>query len=163
EGLAVDVVDQRSLGHEVEVVALVVNVRGGSGVVTAQAHDGERVAGVGLWIARLEDNLRRSGDGHLAALPGAQDNSALAAREGGERAVLLDAGRALPDSGELARSVTDRPIAVVVSHHHFDHVGGNHLFEETAIHELGVALLAREMPPERPGSWLAYIERDLAG
>jgi glyoxylase-like metal-dependent hydrolase (beta-lactamase superfamily II) len=82
--------------------------------------------------------------------------------EGEDRAVLFDTGLGVADICEVAHSLTDRPVSVVNSHHHFDHVGGNHLFEETAIHESGVALLMQELPPDRPANWLAAIERVLA-
>lgn len=56
---------------------------------------------------------------------------------GQERSVLLDTGLGLADiSGAVATVCPEEPL-VVNSHVHFDHVGGNELFAETAMHELG--------------------------
>jgi glyoxylase-like metal-dependent hydrolase (beta-lactamase superfamily II) len=62
---------------------------------------------------------------------------------GSERAVLFDTGMGVRDISSVVRGLTDRPILVVNSHHHFDHVGGNHLFEDIAIHESGAELIRR--------------------
>ena len=59
------------------------------------------------------------------------------------RAVLLrhrDGDQRHPGAVE---KLTDLPVLVVNSHYHFDHVGGNHLFDDIAIHELGVRAAAR--------------------
>jgi len=57
--------------------------------------------------------------------------------EGGERAVLLDTGMGLADISAAVASVREEEPLVVNSHVHFDHVGGNELFSEVAMHELG--------------------------
>lgn len=56
---------------------------------------------------------------------------------GSEECVLLDTGLGIADVRVPVRAVIDAPPLVVNSHVHFDHVGGNHLFERTAMHSLG--------------------------
>ncbi len=56
---------------------------------------------------------------------------------GGERALLLDTGLGLADISAAVATVCPQEPLVVNSHVHFDHVGGNGLFAETAMHELG--------------------------
>jgi glyoxylase-like metal-dependent hydrolase (beta-lactamase superfamily II) len=67
---------------------------------------------------------------------------------GAERAVLLDTGMGIGDIHHLCTGITDKPITVVNSHHHYDHVGDNHRFERVAIHEAEAALLEKEAPSE---------------
>jgi glyoxylase-like metal-dependent hydrolase (beta-lactamase superfamily II) len=56
---------------------------------------------------------------------------------GEERALLLDTGMGLADVSAAVATVCPEEPLVVNSHVHFDHVGGNELFAETAMHELG--------------------------
>jgi glyoxylase-like metal-dependent hydrolase (beta-lactamase superfamily II) len=51
--------------------------------------------------------------------------------------VLLDTGLGLADISAAVATVCPEEPQVVNSHVHFDHVGGNGLFAETAMHELG--------------------------
>ncbi|MBI2237260.1 MAG: MBL fold metallo-hydrolase, partial [Actinobacteria bacterium] len=51
---------------------------------------------------------------------------------------------------------TDRDVLVVNTHHHWDHVGGNHLFADVAIHEAGAGLLREEVPPEHLAAYMDY-------
>ena len=69
---------------------------------------------------------------------------------GSERAVLLDTGMGIASIKAVVDSLTDKPLLVVNSHHHFDHVGGNHEFPDIAIHRSGSELL-QAGPPAR---WL---------
>jgi glyoxylase-like metal-dependent hydrolase (beta-lactamase superfamily II) len=55
---------------------------------------------------------------------------------GSERCVLVDTGLGLADISAAIAPVAAAPTIVVNSHVHFDHVGGNELFEHTAMHEL---------------------------
>jgi len=41
------------------------------------------------------------------------------------------------------KDLTDKPLLVVNSHYHFDHSGGNRLFDQIAIHREGAELLER--------------------
>ena len=47
---------------------------------------------------------------------------------GRERALLFDTGMGIAEIGAVVSALTDRPIVVVNSHSHHDHVGGNHAF-----------------------------------
>jgi len=73
--------------------------------------------------------------------------------EGGEGAVLLDTGMGLADISAAVASVRDEEPLVVNSHVHFDHVGGNELFAEVAMHELGPEWIAAGC---EPGQLAAY-------
>ena len=47
---------------------------------------------------------------------------------GSERALLFDTGLGIGDMRALVSELTDRDVAVLNSHTHYDHVGGNHAF-----------------------------------
>jgi glyoxylase-like metal-dependent hydrolase (beta-lactamase superfamily II) len=49
---------------------------------------------------------------------------------GSERALLFDTGLGIGDMGRVVSELTDRGPIVLNSHTHYDHVGGNHQFEE---------------------------------
>ena len=49
--------------------------------------------------------------------------------EGEREAVLIDTGMGLPGLKECVNSLTSRPVTVINSHGHLDHVGGNCQFE----------------------------------
>ena len=48
---------------------------------------------------------------------------------GSEQALLFDTGLGIGKMGAVVRELTDRPVTVLNSHTHFDHVGGNADFE----------------------------------
>jgi glyoxylase-like metal-dependent hydrolase (beta-lactamase superfamily II) len=74
---------------------------------------------------------------------------------GSHRAVLFDSGMGIGNIRATVEGITRLPVLVVNSHHHFDHVGGNHLFDDIAIHGLGAGPL-RQGPP---ASWTTqYLE-----
>jgi glyoxylase-like metal-dependent hydrolase (beta-lactamase superfamily II) len=50
--------------------------------------------------------------------------------EGSEEALLFDTGNGIADIASLARKLTDKPISVLNSHSHYDHVGGNFAFNK---------------------------------
>jgi len=77
---------------------------------------------------------------------------------GSERAVLVDSGLGIGRVRPVVESLTDRPVSVVNTHHHWDHVGGNEEFEETAIHELGEKPLAEGASGEELQPYLAFVE-----
>ena len=58
---------------------------------------------------------------------------------GTERAVLLDTGTGIAPIAPVARALTAKPLSVVLTHNHFDHIGGNADFDRIAIHPAGVA------------------------
>lgn len=69
--------------------------------------------------------------------------------EGEDRALLLDTGMGAGDLRRLVAGLTDRPVFVVNSHAHWDHIGGDRQFEEIWIHGAEAADLARGVPNER--------------
>jgi glyoxylase-like metal-dependent hydrolase (beta-lactamase superfamily II) len=55
--------------------------------------------------------------------------------EGDDRALLLDTGTGAGDMRALVESLTDKPVFLVNSHAHWDHIGCNRQFNERWIHE----------------------------
>lgn len=53
------------------------------------------------------------------------------------------------------------PLSVVNTHYHFDHIGGNHEFEEIAIHEIGAPLIEQPVPRDLLDAYLDYAQRQL--
>jgi glyoxylase-like metal-dependent hydrolase (beta-lactamase superfamily II) len=80
---------------------------------------------------------------------------------GNDRAVLLDTGMGVLPIKPVAESLTDRPLSVVNTHFHFDHVGGNREFDDIAIHEVGAPLLEEDYPKELCEAYLEYAHRQL--
>jgi glyoxylase-like metal-dependent hydrolase (beta-lactamase superfamily II) len=68
---------------------------------------------------------------------------------GSERAALLDTGMGVGDIRAVAESLTDRPIFVLNTHSHWDHIGGNWRFDEIMIHEAEADALNEEFPRSR--------------
>mgnify|MGYP006091487287 CR=1 FL=1 len=48
--------------------------------------------------------------------------------EGEQRALLFDTGNGIADIGQVVAALTDKPVSVLNSHTHYDHVGGNFAF-----------------------------------
>ena len=67
---------------------------------------------------------------------------------GEEAAVLLDTGMGIGNIRALVEEMTNKPITVVNSHYHWDHIGDNHRFGRIAIHAAEAHLLEREAPEE---------------
>lgn len=59
---------------------------------------------------------------------------------GDKRAVLLDTINGLGDLRSYAQSLTDKPIFVILSHGHLDHIGGAAQFDEVYMSELDRAV-----------------------
>lgn len=49
---------------------------------------------------------------------------------GEDKACLLDTGNGIGDIASYVRTLTDKPIFVILTHGHFDHIGGAILFDE---------------------------------
>lgn len=49
--------------------------------------------------------------------------------EGNERALLIDSGMRTANAGELARSVTNKPLSLLNTHADIDHIAGNAAFD----------------------------------
>lgn len=54
--------------------------------------------------------------------------------EGSECALLIDTGTGAGNIRKCVRFLTDKPIIVVNTHGHYDHMGGNYLFDEVLLH-----------------------------
>lgn len=74
---------------------------------------------------------------------------------GQDRAVLIDTGMGVGNIREVVEGITSLPVTVVNSHAHWDHVGGNHLFDEILIHPAEAADLAHGFPNARMRAWFA--------
>lgn len=74
---------------------------------------------------------------------------------GQERAILIDTGMGVGDMRALVTSLTDKPVTVVNSHAHWDHIGGDRLFEEIVIHGAEAADLERGVPQVAAARYLA--------
>ena len=75
--------------------------------------------------------------------------------EGRERAILVDTGLGVDDVRAVVESITELEVAVVNTHYHWDHVGGNERFRDIAIHELGADHL-RAGPD--PSDYEGYVD-----
>jgi glyoxylase-like metal-dependent hydrolase (beta-lactamase superfamily II) len=67
---------------------------------------------------------------------------------GRERAILLDTGMGVGNIHRPVREMTNKPITVVNSHYHWDHVGDNNRFSHIAIHAAEAHLLEQERTEE---------------
>jgi len=76
---------------------------------------------------------------------------------GEERALLFDTGLGLADISSAVAGVCPQEPEVVNSHVHFDHVGGNELFAETAMHELGPKWIEAGCDPAQLRAYPALI------
>jgi hydroxyacylglutathione hydrolase len=56
--------------------------------------------------------------------------------EGTESALLIDTGMGFDGLDVLVRSLTDKPVQVVNTHGHLDHIGSNYLFDTVYIPEM---------------------------
>ncbi|MGC4193230.1 MAG: aminotransferase class I/II-fold pyridoxal phosphate-dependent enzyme [Thermomicrobiales bacterium] len=74
---------------------------------------------------------------------------------GSERAILLDTGMGVANIRAVVETLTDLPVSVVNSHAHWDHIGGNHLFAEIAIHPAEAADLEGGVPNAVLRPWFA--------
>ncbi len=54
--------------------------------------------------------------------------------EGDERAALIDTGFSNFDVAALARTLTEKPVFVINTHGHLDHIAANHQFKEVYMH-----------------------------
>src|SRR5258708_15545501 len=102
-------------------------------------------------------DVRPLADGvFLIAEPGHVNNFLIV---GEDRAVLLDTGRGVADIRSVAEGLAGKPLSVVNSHYHFDHSGGNRLFDEIAIRRAGAELLANPAPDGLAEGYMRYTQR----
>ncbi len=79
---------------------------------------------------------------------------------GRERAILIDTGLGIGDIGGAVAALTDLDVAVVNTHHHWDHSGGNGGFDDIAIHELGAEKLRSGPDMAKLEPYAAYTASD---
>ncbi|MDQ3653883.1 MAG: MBL fold metallo-hydrolase, partial [Chloroflexota bacterium] len=70
-----------------------------------------------------------------------------------EHAILIDTGMGIANVRDLVETLTNKPVTVINSHAHWDHVGGNHLFDEIWIHPAEAGELPRGYPNARMRGW----------
>lgn len=77
---------------------------------------------------------------------------------GEERAILIDSGMGVAPIRPLVKELTGRPVLIVTSHAHWDHIGGHHEFApdtDVLIHPLEAKALGAGVAGERLRRWLA--------
>src|SRR2546430_530761 len=65
---------------------------------------------------------------------------------GQREAALVDAGTGVGDIGAVVRTLTPLPVRLLLTHTHWDHIGGAHLFAHRAVHPAGAAALTQGHP-----------------
>ncbi len=55
--------------------------------------------------------------------------------EGGDKAVLIDNGTKIPDLDKIVKSITDKPVDMILTHAHGDHAGNSKLFDAVWLHK----------------------------
>ncbi len=95
---------------------------------------------------------------HLISEPG-HVNSFLI--QGSKSAILFDTGLGVANIGKVAEELSTLPLLVVNSHYHFDHTGGNRLFDDIAIHRIGAPLVQQPSPLGLAEGYMAYTQRML--
>ena len=95
----------------------------------------------------------------LVAEPGHVNSWLVAGRD---RAVLVDSGLGIAPIRTVVEALTDRPVDVVHTHAHLDHVGGDAEFSRVAIHPAGVPELTAGASAAERRRYLAHTRRMLA-
>jgi glyoxylase-like metal-dependent hydrolase (beta-lactamase superfamily II) len=82
--------------------------------------------------------------------------------QGSDRAILVDTGTGIVPIKPVVDRLTDRPVTVVNTHYHFDHVGGNGAFAERLAGLRGGPFLERGTPPGLLRRYLAAFPAIIA-
>ena len=69
--------------------------------------------------------------------------------EGTEKALLIDTGLGICDISAEVRKLTDKPVAAVATHIHWDHVGGHRYYPEFYAHAAELDWLNGAFPLSR--------------
>ena len=67
---------------------------------------------------------------------------------GNEKALLFDTGYGIIDLPEMVKSITDKPLTVVLGHGHIDHANGAYQFDEVYLREPDFELCNEHTSPE---------------
>jgi glyoxylase-like metal-dependent hydrolase (beta-lactamase superfamily II) len=81
---------------------------------------------------------------------------------GSDRAVLVDSGTGIVPIRPVVDRLTNRPVTLVNTHYHFDHVGGNGAFRERLAGVRGGPLLERGAPRDLLRRYLAAFPAIIA-
>jgi glyoxylase-like metal-dependent hydrolase (beta-lactamase superfamily II) len=81
--------------------------------------------------------------------------------EGNERALVFDTGYGDPGLRSYIEKLTDRPLLVVISHSHPDHVGCNAEFDEVWIRPEEIANMERLCPSKTSDGVTRYVVRQI--
>ena len=109
--------------------------RGARPVIEEALLPHERLKKVGIYQNWFEVYQLPTGDPTYAIYEPYQFEEAISYLVvGGDRGVLVDSGNGIGDIKKVVEELTDRPVAVVLTHEHYDHVGGAHLFQQVALY-----------------------------
>ena len=65
---------------------------------------------------------------------------------GTERAVLIDTGLDVANIRKVVENLTDLPVTTIMTHAHWDHIGGHKYFPNFAVHEAEVTWISEQFP-----------------
>ena len=65
---------------------------------------------------------------------------------GSEIALLIDTGVGVAPLAPVIRGLTDLPVICLISHSHYDHIGGAHEFTDRRMHEAEAAIMTDPTP-----------------
>lgn len=91
-------------------------------------------------VFRKIDDHTWIGSGHVMA------SETLYLIEGKKKAVLIDAGTVIPDLDKIVAKLTDKPVTLILTHVHPDHVGAADCFDELWVNPNDVPSMAQMMP-----------------
>jgi len=80
--------------------------------------------------------------------------------EGTQHAALIDSGTGIGDIRAQVEALTDRPVVVLNSHGHWDHIGGNHRFEQIGIHAAEADRLRKPLVTQSAVEFLRSFQQE---
>ncbi|MBO7578191.1 MAG: MBL fold metallo-hydrolase [Prevotella sp.] len=90
-------------------------------------------------VFRQLDDHTWIGNGHRVY------NESLYLVEGNDRAILIDAGTYIPDLDKIVAKITSKPVTMVLTHAHGDHVGGVGPFPEVYLNAGDMTIVPNNM------------------
>lgn len=91
-------------------------------------------------VFRQLDEHTWIGNGHLVY------NESLYLVEGNDRALLIDAGTIIPELDKIVAKITSKPVTMMLTHAHGDHVGGVGPFPEVYLNAGDMPIVPNSMP-----------------